>query len=588
MAPVHDDDRFVSIASAIAEGDPVEWASAEASVSGDDTDILRELRSLEAIASAHSQVRSTFSEDAEVTTDRPIQSPQPILHSWGHLTIVAKIDEGAFGSVYKAHDNRLAKDVALKLLPSRSADQARMLKEARLLAKVNHPNVVRVYGADDTQERVGLWMELIKGRTLENLLRAQGAFGAREAALIGLDVCHALAAVHQAGLVHGDIKAHNVMREEGGRTVLMDFGASHDLSAHARDRNVVGTPVYLAPEVLAGQPQSRTSDIYAVGVLLYHLVTGKYPVEGRSWTDVVSKHEQGDVLRLRDARPDLPEEFVRAVERSIETDPACRYESAGTFSAALSHFIEPAAPRLSVPRLSKPTVIGVIAAVAVAAVTTWIWRSPAATVPESASRAASTAPATSAPDAPAGLSYDIDAGFYRATDSGAQVLSADSKLTTGDRLFFTVQTTAPTFLYIVNEPEQGEPFLLFPLPGARVQNPLPANQRIRVPGDMFWQVTSAGGREHFVVFASPDRVAAFEEAFAKLATPGAGRAPRDAAPLPSATAERLRGVGGLVPAIPPGKAGARFSSLFTTPLSGTRETANGLWVRQLTVENPVR
>src|SRR5688500_18549661 len=219
MAREHDDDRFVSIASAIVEGDPVEWPREEAEVPASATQVLRELRSLEAIVSAHAQLRQTFA-DAEVTTEQPAG-----LRRWGPLTIIAKIDEGAFGTIYKAHDNRTAKDVALKLLPPRSANPTHMLKEARLLAKVNHPNVVRVYGADDTQERVGLWMELIKGRTLENLLQTQGVFGAREAAMIGLDVCQAVAAVHHAGLVHGDIKAHNVMREQGGRTVLMDFGA---------------------------------------------------------------------------------------------------------------------------------------------------------------------------------------------------------------------------------------------------------------------------------------------------------------------------------------------------------------------------
>jgi serine/threonine protein kinase len=586
MAREHDDDRFVSIASAIVEGDPIEWDEEEDEASPEDTRILRELRSLEAIVSAHSQLRQTFG-DAEVTTEYPVDALESRLRSWGHLTIVAKIDEGAFGGVYKAHDNRLAKDVALKLLPARSANPTRMLKEARLLAKVNHPNVVKVYGADDTQERVGLWMELIKGRTLENLLRAQGPFGAREAALIGLDVCHALAAVHHAGLVHGDIKAHNVMREEGGRTVLMDFGASHDLAAGTRDQHVVGTPVYLAPEVLAGQPQSRASDIYAVGVLLYHLVTGKYPIDGRSWTDVVSKHERGESIRLRDARPDLPEEFVRAVEHALATDPAKRYESAGTFAAALSHFIEPS-PRQLAHRPSRTTVVGLAAAIALAAVAGWFWRSSPSTAPETASRVSPPPAAATSSPAAAAVTYDIDAGFYRVTDAAPEPLGPDSKLTIGDRLFFTVQTTVPTFLYIVNEPEQGEPFLLFPLPGQRVQNPLPANQRVRVPGDLYWQVTSAGGREHFVVFASPDRVAAFEEAFASLATPGAGRAPRDAAPLPAATAERLRGVGGLVSAAPPGTAGPRFSSLFTTPLSGARETAHGLWVRRLTVQNPAR
>ena len=94
-----------------------------------------------------------------------------------------------------------------------------------------------VYGADHIGGRVGLWMELVKGRTLAELLQTHGPFGAREAALIGLDLCRALAAVHGAGLLHGDIKAHNVMREEGGRTVLMDFGTGKDLNLDRSDRD---------------------------------------------------------------------------------------------------------------------------------------------------------------------------------------------------------------------------------------------------------------------------------------------------------------------------------------------------------------
>src|SRR5580692_4233475 len=139
-------------------------------------------------------------------------------------------------------------------------------------------------------------MELVKGRTLAELLRAQGPFSAREAALVGLDLCRALAAVHGAGLLHGDVKAHNVMREEGGRTVLMDFGTGRDIwPDHApRHRGPAddfsGTPLYLAPEVFAGQARTKTTDIYSLGVLLYHLVTRSYPVEGRTREDVERAH----------------------------------------------------------------------------------------------------------------------------------------------------------------------------------------------------------------------------------------------------------------------------------------------------------
>ena len=151
---------------------------------------------------------------------------------WAHLTILEKIGEGEFGDVYRAHDSKLQIDVALKLSANdagQSLDASKVLDEARLLARVRHPNVVRIYGADHKQGRVGLWMDLVQGRTLEELTKTQG-FGASEAINIGIELCRALAAVHSVGVLHGDIKAHNVIRRDGGQIVLVDFGAGRPLA----------------------------------------------------------------------------------------------------------------------------------------------------------------------------------------------------------------------------------------------------------------------------------------------------------------------------------------------------------------------
>ena len=121
-------------------------------------------------------------------------------------------------------------------------------------------------------------MEFIHGRTMEDELRARGPLGAEEASLIGVDLCRALAAVHGRGLVHRDIKAQNVMREEGGRTVLMDFGAGTELTAGLRrSLDMAGTPLYLAPELFDGRPATRASDIYSLGVLLYRHGDARIP-----------------------------------------------------------------------------------------------------------------------------------------------------------------------------------------------------------------------------------------------------------------------------------------------------------------------
>jgi hypothetical protein len=182
-------------------------------------------------------------------------------------------------------------------------------------------------------------------------------------------------------------------------------------------------------------------------------------------------------------------------------------------------------------------------------------------------------------------SYEVDAGFYRSSDTGDERLEPGRTLALGDRLSFRLETSVPTYLYIVNEPDQGKAFLLFPLPGQALRNPLPPRAQVRVPEGVDWQVTSAGGREHFVVFVSTQSVDAFEQAFAKLPSPRVGE-PLTSAALPEGALERLRGVGGLIPARDVPSDVPRFSTLFSTPLTGQRETARGLWIRSLTLDNP--
>ena len=121
----------------------------------------------------------------------------------------------------------------------------------------------------------------------------RGPISAREAALVGLDLCRALAAVHQAGLVHRDVKPHNVMREAGGRIVLMDFGAGRDNERARRDLSTAGTPLYMAPEVLDGATATAVSDLYSLGVLLFKLATRELPVRADSLDELRQAHASG-------------------------------------------------------------------------------------------------------------------------------------------------------------------------------------------------------------------------------------------------------------------------------------------------------
>ena len=355
--------RLLELAASVADGSAdIDWKRLEASVEDDDDrQLLQDLRVLAGVADLHrsdalatpastghrgrvvGRIGPSMAEtDAPTVEERvlPPPSTKP-LDTWGHLELIEQIGQGSFGNVYRARDTRLDRDVALKLLRKgrQTAELAeKILHEGRILARVRHRNVVTVFGAEERDGRVGLWMEYIRGRTLEQLLRSTGSFGAREAALIGQELCRALAAVHKAGLVHRDIKAQNVMREEGGRLVLMDFGAGQYVHAvgSSPSGRLTGTPLYLAPELLAGGEATVRSDIYSLGVVLFHLVTGQYPVTATSLDDLRQAHLEGRRFRLHDARPDLADDFARVVERASNPDPSRRYASCGALQEALA------------------------------------------------------------------------------------------------------------------------------------------------------------------------------------------------------------------------------------------------------------
>ncbi len=254
--------------------------------------------------------------------------------SWRHLKIRGALGGGAFGTVFRAWEPRLEREVALKLLHHLDpAAEDAVVEEASLLARVHHPNVVAILGADRSEGCAGLWMELINGRTLKEIQDQSGPCSAEEATVYGLDVCRALAAVHLAGLVHRDVKAQNVMREAGGRVVLMDFGAA--ATGTGSGTTIRGTPFYLAPEVLQGEAPTVQSDLYSLGVLLFYLVSGDFPVLGNSLDSLREEHRHGRRRLLRDLRPDLPAAFVRMVDAALSARREERPATAGAMEALL-------------------------------------------------------------------------------------------------------------------------------------------------------------------------------------------------------------------------------------------------------------
>ena len=365
-------DRLVDdLAEAILDGTPIDWAAAGSSAEAAARPLVRHLKVLAAIANLHRStpaIASTLSERPVSLAERKVgDAPE----HWGHLRILEPVGSGASGEVYRAWDTRLDREVALKLVPAgRDPDDrtpSSVIYEGRLLARVRHPNVVTIHGAEQIGNRIGLWMEFVRGHTLEQLLQRQTVFSAAEVVEVGIELCRAVSAVHGAGLLHRDIKAHNVMRAGDRRIVLMDFGTGREREDDASS-DLAGTPLYLAPEVLQGQPATVRSDIYSLGVLLYHLVTGSYPVHARTVREVRRAHEQGKRTALWTARRDVSPKLARVIERAIDPRPERRYGSADTLSADLAVL----RPRPRIVRLAYAT--GVAAALILVVAVGWeVW-----------------------------------------------------------------------------------------------------------------------------------------------------------------------------------------------------------------------
>jgi serine/threonine-protein kinase len=208
-------------------------------------------------------------------------------------------------------------------------------------------------------------MEFVKGRTLEEALRSGRTFTAAEVTRLGVDLCAAVAAVHAAGLVHRDIKAQNIMLDDGGRLVLMDFGTGHETDDSAGDA-IVGTPLYLAPEVLAGRPATRQSDVYSIGVVLFRLLTGSYPVFGGDLPDLRRAHASREKGGVRVDHAGIPMRLRRVLGRAIDPDPDRRYAGAHMFGAALAGLLR--APTI------KRVALGVTGAAALLAALVIGWK----------------------------------------------------------------------------------------------------------------------------------------------------------------------------------------------------------------------
>ena len=367
------DARLIALAEAVADGLFPDWDRESASASDDERAAIRQLQAIAVAArqNAERAMQVTLSLRSASAANLGLAPDAVAPLTWGPLTVHEKIGSGRFGDVYRATDPGLERDVALKLLRHDSeADGRLVVQEGRLMARVRHPNVATIYGAQRIDGRTGLWMELIDGPSLEAELAVRGPFAAADLTRIGVELCRALDAVHRAGLVHRDVKAQNVLIEAGGRVVLGDFGTGHELRDAAEPRHLVGTPAYLAPEALSGGADTPQRDIYSLGVLMFHLATGGYPIQARTLTEIRAAHARGDRTPLLDHRPDLPRSLLHAIDTALQPDPTRRFTDAASMEAALASSLSTVG---SPPRRATPsTWLGAVAAIALVG-TAGVW-----------------------------------------------------------------------------------------------------------------------------------------------------------------------------------------------------------------------
>jgi serine/threonine protein kinase len=274
-------------------------------------------------------------------TDEPTTEPTTIDTVGGRYRLGERLGHGGMGEVFAAHDLRLDRQVALKLLRADLADQdpmrERVLAEARLAARLTHPHVVGVLDTGEQDGRPYVVMERLSGRTLRDELAA-GPMPAEHVRDVGLQVLRALSAAHELGIVHRDVKPGNVLDAGVGTWKVADFGIAKWL--HAEETltgtgELLGSPSYLAPERIDGQQAGPPSDLYAVGVLLYEALCGRRPFEGDDPFALAAAIRDGAYEPPSSVLPGADRGIDVVIERAMRRDPGERFGSAEEMAAAL-------------------------------------------------------------------------------------------------------------------------------------------------------------------------------------------------------------------------------------------------------------
>jgi serine/threonine protein kinase len=324
-----------------------------------DESLLREVESL----LAHEERSQSFIEESalQIAARDLAANPQELAvgQTIDRYRILARVGAGGMGIVYRAHDSRLGRTVALKFLAEEFTGNPEALerfgREVRALSALNHPNICTIYDTAEAEGRTFIAMEYVAGKRLDRRINRKG-LPLNEALQYGVQIADALAKAHGSGIVHRDLKPSNIMVGDDGHVKLLDFGlakltyagGSEDSAGamklsealRTEEGTIVGTAAYMSPEQAAGKRLDARSDIFSIGAVLYEMITGRRPFPGENTISTMSAILRDDPLPVTQVSPGAPREVERIVARCLRKDPERRFQSAADLKVALQEIKE--------------------------------------------------------------------------------------------------------------------------------------------------------------------------------------------------------------------------------------------------------
>ncbi len=450
---------------------------------------------------------------------RPRSSDAPTIAGF---EVVEEVGAGAQGSVYRARDLTLDRVVALKVVrPRRSDDLERFLHEARALAKVDHPNVVRIHSAGESTDGGYLCMELLNGRTLDKVLEQDAKPSVDEALGRLRQLAEGLQAIHDAGVLHCDIKPSNLVLEPDGTIKLMDFGVSRygraSSEGSADGGSSEGTPTYMSPEQIRDEDVDARSDLFSLGIVFYEMLAKAHPFQADSPMEVAGRILRERPVAIDEVRGDLDRNVRDLVETLLHKAPEERYASASEVVAAIDAIRATPVPTPSVETPSAeaetadaprgPSRRGILAAVAVLVLAVGSFAAYKGLFPPIEE-------------------FDFRVRFCLVNPAGdcVQTILPGDRIENHSALRMEYQASRSTHVFVWVESEQDPPTLLFPFDESQLKNPVQAVERHSLPGrtesrPLVWHLDDKAGTLTFHVVTSANPSRAMVETFEKMRRP---------------------------------------------------------------------